>query len=256
MGTVSKAITLLELFADEAPEIGLSDLARLSGYNKATTRRLLVELGMHGLVEQDPATRLYRLGAGILQLARVREETFPFLASATPFITELSESTGETVHLSEYSARGLGSIYVEESPKANRVRVEVGMLLPLHATASGIAFLAFSEPEIREKHLAEDLQTYTPYTLIDSDKLSKEIQLAKNRGYSSVEQGFEEGVFSVAAPILDIRGCAIGAVAVASPVVRVNKKIAANHGRAVMHTARQISRELNGEHFKANRQER
>jgi len=255
LGTVSKAVVLLELFADEAPEIGLSDLARLSGFNKATTRRLLVELGQHGLVEQNPSTRLYRLGAGILQLARVREESFPFLASATPFIAELCEATSETVHLSEYSARGLGSIHVAESPHANRVSVEVGMLLPLHATASGIAFLAFCHPRIRERHLSEERVSHTRHTATTSEALLEQIRLAKSRGYSAIDQGFEEGVYSVAAPVLDGHGFATGAVAVASPVARIDAKTAARHGCAVVDTAHRISRSLNGEYFKTGTRE-
>ena len=44
MGTVSKALSLLTLFSHARPTIGLSDVTRLSGLNKATAYRLLGEL--------------------------------------------------------------------------------------------------------------------------------------------------------------------------------------------------------------------
>ena len=48
------------------------------------------------------------------------------------------------------------------------------------------------------------------------------MRAAARRGYSIGDQGFEEGVFSVAAPILGPDGLAIGTLAVASPLLRVS----------------------------------
>jgi len=145
MSTVAKAISLLEMLGHGAPETALADLAKGAGFDKATTRRLLVSLIAQGLVEQDETTRLYRLGAGLTRLALMREAQFPFLRMAVPMIEALAAQTEETVHLSEYSRRGLLTVHVIESTKANRVSVPLGELLPMHATASGIAFLAFAE---------------------------------------------------------------------------------------------------------------
>ena len=70
---VEKALRLLTLFSEQRPELGLSELARLAGYDKATSRRLLVALQRYGLIEQSPGSRRYRLGTTVLQLARIRE---------------------------------------------------------------------------------------------------------------------------------------------------------------------------------------
>ncbi|TIT55228.1 MAG: IclR family transcriptional regulator, partial [Mesorhizobium sp.] len=134
MSTVGKAISLLELFTVAEPELGLSDLARRSGFDKATTRRLLVALTGHGLVEQDAATRHYRLGAGLSRLARIREARFPFLQTAVPLVRDLASATAETVHLSEYGIDRLVTVHVEHPARANRVNVDIGQLLPLHST--------------------------------------------------------------------------------------------------------------------------
>ena len=58
MSTVDKAISLLDLFSVETPEHGLTEIARRSGFDKATTRRLLVSLARHGFIEQDVGTRV------------------------------------------------------------------------------------------------------------------------------------------------------------------------------------------------------
>ena len=102
MQTVDKALSLLSYFSEQRPSVGLSELARLSGFNKATTRRFLVALEKHGIVEQDATTRLYRLGAGLLRLARVREATNPVAAIVQPVLNDLVSVTGETAHFSLY----------------------------------------------------------------------------------------------------------------------------------------------------------
>lgn len=247
MGTVGKAISLLDLFSSERPEIGLSELAGLSGFDKATTRRLLLSLVGGALVEQDPATRRYRLGAGLSRLARLREAHYPFVRVAVPLIQALALQTGETTHVSEYSYPGLATVHVEESTKANRVGVGVGVVLPLHGTASGIAFLAHARPEIVKASLSRKLDAFTAFTVTEREKLVESIQAAARRGFSFGDQGFEEGVFSVGAAVLGPDGYAIGALAVASPVSRMDDSVAAAHGQAAVATAREISRGLFGE---------
>jgi IclR family acetate operon transcriptional repressor len=246
MGTVGKAMTLLEIFSAERTEVGLSELARIAGYDKATARRLLVSLMQHGLVEQDRESRFYRLGAGLVRLARIRESQFPLLQIAIPVLQRLAAETGETVHLSEYSARGLASIHVEESPKANRVSVAVGQMLPLHATASGLAFLAFAERRLRDKCLSAPLTAFTPHTVADPSLFAEQVATTRRRGYSIGSQGFEEGVFSVGAPILGPEGTALGALAIASPLVRIGPAEVEKFGAAAIEAAREISDRLGG----------
>ena len=54
MSTVGKALSLLDSLSQLNHEAGLTDIARLCDLDKATARRLLVELEKHGFVEQDP----------------------------------------------------------------------------------------------------------------------------------------------------------------------------------------------------------
>lgn len=252
MSTVGKAISLLEHFTAKESEIGLSDLARRARFDKATTRRLLLALAAHGFVEQDADSRRYRLGAGLARLARIREAHFPLLPTALPVIRDLAMQTGETIHLSEFNAGTLATVHVELSAKANRINVDVGQVLPLHGTASGIAFLAFTRPEITGAYLEKELEVFTPHTVVDRQEIREAMRMAATRGYSQSAQGYEEGVFSVAAPILGGEGHAIGTLALAMPLSRVEEITAPRLGQAVLLATRQIGLRLNGEPFRAN----
>ncbi|QKC85389.1 IclR family transcriptional regulator [Mesorhizobium sp. NZP2077] len=247
MSTVGKAISLLELFTLAEPEIGLSDLACKAGLDKATARRLLVALAGHRLIEQEPKSRRYRLGAGLSRLARIRDAHFPFIRIAAPVLRDLALETSETVHLSEFSAGELLIMHVELSAKANRVNVDVGQVLPLHGTASGIAFLAASRPETVDAYLGKPLDAFTPHTVTRHDKVIETIHLVALHGYSRNSQGYEEGVHSIAAAILGSDGYPLGTLAVASPVSRVDDAVAASQGQAAVRAARLISARLAGD---------
>lgn len=247
MSTVHKAISLLELFTLAEPEIGLSDIARKAGLDKATARRLLVAVAGHRLIEQEPHSRRYRLGAGLSRLGRIRDAHFPYVRVAAPIVRDLSVETGETVHLSEFSAGALLTVHVELSTKANRVNVDVGQVLPLHGTASGIAFLSASRADILQTHVDRPLDRFTPHTVTDRDQLIEAIRLAARHGYSRSAQGYEEGVHSVAVAILGSDNAPIGTMAVACPMSRASDAVAASQGEAAMRAARQISARLAGD---------
>jgi len=247
MSTVGKAATLLELFTMKEPELGLSELARRADLNKATTRRLLMVLLEHRLVEQAPKTRDYRLGAAVSRLARIRETNFPFSRIARPVLQDLAAETGETVHLSEFSGGALFTVAVELSAQANRVNIEADQVLPLHGTASGIAFLAFTPPDFVRSYLGRRLTAFTSHTLTNQEAVAEQIRLAAARGYSTSAQGFSEGVHSIASPILGPGGQAMGALSVAAPLSRVGEAVAAAQSEAVMRAAREIESRVNGE---------
>ncbi|MFD1942604.1 IclR family transcriptional regulator [Paradevosia shaoguanensis] len=246
MSTVGKAITLLEAFEVQRPELGLTELAKIVGFDKATTRRLLLSLAAGGLIEQDESSRLYRLGPATVRFARIREAHFPFLESARSFVVALAEETGETAHLSEFDADFLTSTYVEESAQPNRISVSIGDRFPLHATASGIAYLAFTKPDYARTYLARKLDKHSPFTVTDPEKLFAMLDETRERGYSISDQGRAEGVFSVGAAVVDREGYAIGALSVASPLARVSEETAQRHGEAVLVAAQKISARLNG----------
>jgi DNA-binding IclR family transcriptional regulator len=239
-------LKLLNFFSIENPEIGLSELARLAGYDKATTRRMLVALAGHRFVEQDARTKAYRLGAGPVRLARIREACFPLTETAIPVIRDLARQTGETVHLSEFSGGSLITLHVQPSMHANRVNVDPGQILPLHSTASGIAYLAFCGEDAARLIGTHPLAAYTAHTISDPLELEKAVRETARRGYSIGDQGYEDGVFSVAAPILGPDGVAIATLAVASPLVRISDEVAAQHGAAVMNAAHAVSARLFG----------
>lgn len=241
MSTIGKALTLLDTVATLEREAGLSEIARASQLDKATARRFLVELERHGFLEQDAETRKYRIGSAPVRLAQIREARLPLLKEAIPLLRLLAARTGETVHMSQFSAGRLSTVHSEESPRANRVIVKVGTWLPLHASASGLAFLSASPDVLIEAALAQPLERFTPHTITDPTELRAVLRETAERGYSIGRQGLEGGMTSVAAPILSTGRPPIGSVAIAAPMVRADDAAVAEFGAAARETAQALS---------------
>lgn len=244
--TVAKALSLLDLFSERRPHAGLSDIARLAGIDKATTHRLLAALAHHGLVEQDQASRQYRLGAAVLRLARIREATYPDTALILPILERLSAETGETAHASLFAGNRLATIGVVESARSSRVSLTPSEELPLHATASGIAFLAYQSEDAITRHLAAPLAAITTHTITDAAVIRKEIAAARRNGFATADQTLEFDVFGIAAPLFDGDGFSRGAIAVATPRHRITPALRTAIAEAVVAAAGEASRKLGG----------
>jgi IclR family transcriptional regulator, acetate operon repressor len=246
MGTVSKALGLLDFLGQSHTPKGLTDLARLAGFDKATTRRLLLELVANGFVEQDVQTRDYALGPALQMLGRAREERFPLLRISQPIVSALAEKTGETVHTTEFCAGILMSVCIEHSPKTVRVSLEPGQKLPLHSTASGFAFLAASAPSFVEGVVRKPMHRFTARTPTDRESLFRCVSETSARGYSISNETMEEGVHSVAAALCDPMGKPVGTIAVAMPIARASAALTKDFGLLALQAAEDISLRLFG----------
>lgn len=226
MGTVTKALDLLDYFSKTRPLIGLTDFAQLAELNKATCFRLLTALQEHGLVEQVGAAREYRLGPAVLRLANLREAIVPRKAAAMPVLRALAQATNETAHISVIEGDKLGMLgYAYASGHATRVAMEDTEILPFHATSSGLCALAFSEATLRDRILGQTLRRYTPDTQTDPVAVRARLEQIKATGIAESTASYEAEVHSFAAPLFDATGLCVGALAVAAPTSRVTQAL-------------------------------
>jgi len=239
--TVDKALGLLGFFSENRPSIGLSELARLSGFNKATTRRFLVALERHSFIEQDANTRAYRLGPALLRLARVREAVSPVAAVVQPVLEDIARQVGETAHFSLYAGGSLATVGLVESTKSNRVILEKGEVIPLHATASGLAYLAFARTSTVDAVLRKPLPAFTSQTITGADEIRKLLHSVRKSGTAIAKSMYEDGVCGIASPIFADDGHACGAIAIAAPLSRAQRKVVTSMQPIIRHAAAEIT---------------
>ena len=241
MQTLDKAAGLLSHFSEKQTEIGLTDLARLSGNDKASVRRCLLSFMKHGLIEQNQTTRAYRLGREVLRLARVREVGFPLSEITGPLLAQLRDETGETAHLSMLAGSRLATTAIEESKYGNRISFVLGEESPIHASGTGLVVLAFSSEKQRALLWPSEFKAFTDRTPINDKNLKTKIQPIRKLGHSLNEGLIEIGLSSMAAPLIDASGDVIGAFGVAAPTTRFGKTEQKKCARCLVDIAREAS---------------
>lgn len=247
MGTVTKALNLLSFFTQNRHEIGLSDLTRLSGLNKATVYRLMGELQAAGFVEQVGPDRAYRLGPELLRLAALREAAVPILSVSRGILDRLCDATGETAHLSLLRGTQLVTLGHAYSPRhATRVMMDDAEILSFHGTASGLAVLAWADDAFVDAALAGPLTAHTTDTVTDPGAIRAMLDQVRADGIAESVGRFEADVHSHAAPVFGADQRPIGALAVAAPVARMTPAQRATIRAELRAAARDLTQRTGG----------
>lgn len=246
MKTVDKAMALLSQFTVERGGMGLSDIARHAGLDKAAAHRLLAALARHGYVEQSEATRKYRLGPGFLALARVREATAPLGRLAAEAAAALTAETGETAHVSVPGPAGMLSVAIRLPSRANVINLDAAEVLPFHATASGLAYLGALTAQERAARLRPPLAAVTPATMTDPNAVAEAALRGRAEGWVIVRDGYEIGVTGIAAPALSASGAFLAAIAVAAPTARIDTQGVAGIVPPLLAARERLARALDG----------
>lgn len=98
--------------------------------------------------------------------------------------------------------------------------LQVGSLLPLHATALGKALLA-ANPYVLSELVGEELTRFTPCTITDAKQLGAALKEVKRRGWAADIGELVDGEVSVAAPITDRSERTVGSIAISGPIDRL-----------------------------------
>lgn len=247
MTTIAKALALLDLFTEVRPRLGLSEVQRLTGRDKATVHRHLSALEQIGYLEQDAASRSYRLGPAITRLAGMRARTVPEVEMVRAVIDALSRKAGELVHISRLQGFDLVDVYhAEHHGHPVRVNFDAYGFPPLLVTSSGKAYLAFSPDALLDLALAEP-RTRAPGTNpVEKGALQAELSKIAREGYARNRDALKLGVSSVAIPVFDSAGRAVAACSIAYPSGRGGAQQETRLARLLMARGQEITEAMGG----------
>lgn len=242
--SVERAANILKALGGGSRRLGVSELSDQLGLAKGTVHGLLRTLEAHGLVEQDPETDKYQLGATLLRLGNSYLDTSELRSRALRWSERLAENTGESVRVGVPHGHGVLVVHHVFRPDNSLQILEVGAVLPLHASASGKALLAFDADRETEV-LGSDLPKLTGRTVTGKAALRAQLDKVRERGYAVEREEAVIGDAGIAAPIFDRRGDAVGTIGLSGPVERLGeRRNQAALIAAVTDAARGVSREL------------
>ena len=242
--SIDRATAILKALATGPRRLGVSELAERLGLARPTVHGLLQTLQTHGFVEQDRHSDKYQLGPGLLQLGYSYLDLNELRARSIQYADRLASRASAAVRVGVMHGASVVVVHHVFKPDAAFGVLEVGLQLPLHASALGKAILAFSPAQLVEDVLAEPLPTLTKRTL-DAPALRRELAVIRDQGVATERDEAVLGESSAGAAIFDDAGHAVGAIGVVDATEQLFPRgLARGIGAAVSEAARGVSREL------------
>lgn len=222
-GTVGKALDVLDMVAGAGRPVRFTELLADAVYPKATLYRLIQTLTHQGMLSYDPDRQTYALGVRLVRLAHAAWATSSLAPIARPYLDELAEETGETIHLAQLDNGQVLYVDKRNATKPVEMFAQAGKVGPAYCTGVGKAMLAYLPDEVLARALQrQSFHRFTPHTLDSPDKLKAELQAIRTRGHAFDREEHEPGIICCAVPILTRTGRVIGALSVTSTTARTS----------------------------------
>jgi len=121
--SIEKTLTILLVFVAQNRELGTMEISRKLGFHRATVSRILHTLTRFKFLEQNPDTKMFRLGlsAARLGLAFNQHLQSDLVNIARPYVDELRDSTSETIVFEVRSGDNIYVAYIAEGLRATRL---------------------------------------------------------------------------------------------------------------------------------------
>ncbi|QRY82455.1 IclR family transcriptional regulator [Pseudomonas sp. PDNC002] len=134
---------ILKALADLAPSTSLKALGEYLDMPAAKVHRYLQALIASGFAEQDPVTNHYGLGREALYVGLAAIRRLDVVKVASPVLADLRDALGQTCFLAIWGSHGPTVVQVEPAQGMVTLVTQIGSVLPLHGSSTGLVFAAF-----------------------------------------------------------------------------------------------------------------
>ncbi|MGW3132047.1 IclR family transcriptional regulator [Streptomyces sp. NPDC001123] len=244
--SIERAAAILRLLAGGPRRLGLGEVAASLGLAKGTAHGILRTLQHVDFVEQDATTGKYQLGAALLHLGTSYLDVNELRSRSINWADALAARSGEAVRLGTPLEGMVLVVHHVFRPDDTLQTLDVGALLPLHASSLGKVLLAYGTATLDSAE-ESGLDAYTRHTLVTREELSRALAEVREAGWATEVQEMSMGEAGLAVPIRGHGGLVVGAIGLSGPVER----ICDSQGRPrpalitlIREAARAISRDL------------
>ncbi|WP_318306894.1 IclR family transcriptional regulator [Amycolatopsis solani] len=239
--SIERAAAILRLLARGTGRLGVGEIAESLELAKGTAHGILRTLQGVGFVEQDRDTGKYQLGAALLHLGTSYLDVNELRSRAINWADALAARSGEAVRIGAPLEGRVLVVHHVFRPDDSLQSLDVGTLLPLHATALGKVLLAY------DTTLKADAESYTRRTLVTQTAIKRACAKVREAGWAAENGEMISGEAGIAAPIRGHGGIVVGAIGVSGAVERICEPDGSPSPRLLGHVrdaARAVSRDL------------
>lgn len=237
-------VGILKALAELAPATSLSKLAEYVGMPASKVHRYLQALVDSGFAEQDPVTNHYRLGRSALQVGLAALSQLDVLKTSAPELIALRDELNETCFLAVWGNKGPTVVYVEQSLGAVTLVTQIGSVLPLLSSSTGLVFDTFLSPAETAALRKAEATSLNAKQLKEIDRHLEEI---RSTGVHQIHGLLMAGVNAVSSPVFAMGNKLVGVVTVVGSASVLTDERQALAAQKLLNTAQAISARMGGE---------
>lgn len=208
----ANALEVLRVISAHAEPMSATHIARSLGLARSTTYYLLDVLIRYGYVVRYPDDRRFGLGMTAYELGSAYQRQAPLRRLAQPVINALVDDAGQSGHFTVL--HGTDVVYLIEERAAGRPLLisDVGVRLPAHLTASGLALLArLPRPQVTALYPSrESFFTRQGGGPASPTELRRTLVEVRREGYALEVGWIMPGLASVSAAAVDANSYPLG----------------------------------------------
>lgn len=213
--SVERAAAILQLLSGSR-RLGIAELSAELGLSRGTVHGLVRTLVKTGLVRQEADTGKYQLGALLLHLGSSYLRSDELRLCSVKWAESLALDTRQVAQVGTLHDARVLIIHHVLRPADNLQTFDLGSLQPAHATALGKVLLAYdvTAPAVLR---STELPAFTKQTITTHARLERELPHVRRQGWAVAIEEMSAGDASIACPVFDHAGAAVGAIGVAGP---------------------------------------
>jgi DNA-binding IclR family transcriptional regulator len=243
--SIERALSVLQCLGHSKRGFSISEIGRRLKIPKSSAHLILTTLERRGFLQRNTQTGRYHFGLQLLSLSRSALENLDLREEARPFLRDLMEETGLTVHMAVLERDEAVIIEKVEAPGLVRLASWIGRRLDVNCTGVGKALMAFLPDEELDYILkTKAFARHNSRTIISKSALRRELMLVKQSGYALDNEEDEPGVCCIGAPAFDVNGRAVAAISVAGTTSQIGSERIPILARQVKRAAQGISARL------------
>jgi DNA-binding IclR family transcriptional regulator len=210
---VRRAVAILGLLAGQQEPMTLSQIAQATSILPGSCLQILRELALARLLTFDSRHKTYRLGRGLVELARAVSRQDPFAEAAAPHLQEIAELYGMTATATAMcDDEHVACVALAQPPVAMSLHVTLGGRVPLLSGAAGRCYAAYgghTRPMLRRWFTKVRWQVPLGF-----EKWLAEVAQVSACGWAQDTGAFSRGVTTLAVPVFAPGGSIRGVIGV------------------------------------------
>lgn len=230
--SIERVVDVLRVIASRG-RLGMrvGEIVTTSGLAEATCFRMLHRLELEGLVDRDPHTKKYFLGALLHEFGLLARPRYRLSELCEAPLHRLADLTQDTIYLSERSGleavctnRALGDFPIKSLP------LDIGIRRPLGVGAGGLAILCALPPADAQAIVDANAHRYEKFASFTANFLAEAIAEGRERGYCFLDSVVTPGTAAMGIafpPDNPVAAISLSAISQRLPLER--RKVVAQH---------------------------